>query len=253
MKKTQGIEILELSSGNGEMYPTLIYDEYNVLLIDTGLPTQMDALTHQLKRFGFDLTQLTALLITHHDMDHMGNLLAIKTKCPKLEVFAHRLEIPYIDGTLTHLKIQDIETGKITLKPEQHAWVENLKSSFPALVCPVDLALEDKDVLEIARGLEVIATPGHTLGHISLYHAASKTLISGDALNIKDGQLSGPNPRFTHDMDQALDSIRKLLAYDISRVILYHGGLIEGDHLEAQLRNLVNEAPEREITDEKIK
>ena len=31
-------------------------------------------------------------------------------------------------------------------------------------------------------GLRVIATPGHTMGHISVYDEAASTFISGDAL-----------------------------------------------------------------------
>ncbi len=253
MKKRAGIEMLNLPNGNGMMHPTLVYDEHNVVLIDTGLPNQLDALTLELHRLGFELSQLTAVLITHHDIDHMGNLKAIKTKFPQIEVFAHRIEIPYIDGALTHLKIQDIETGKINLTDDRRDWFENLKTNFPALVCPVDSALEDQDVLEIAGGLVVIATPGHTLGHLSLYHPSSKTLITGDALNIKEGQLSGPNPRFTHDMDQALESIHKLINYDLSRIILYHGGFIEGDHLENQVKFLIENELKKETLNGKDK
>jgi glyoxylase-like metal-dependent hydrolase (beta-lactamase superfamily II) len=171
-------------------------------------------------------------------MDHMGNLLTLKTKFPHLEVFAHREEIPYIDGTLTHLKIQDVVSGKVILTQDKQAWFDNLKSIFPTLVCPVDLALEDKDVLDIAGGLEVIATPGHTLGHICLYHRPNKTLIAGDALNLSEGHLSGPNPFFTHDVAQAFTSIQKLAKVDLSQIILYHGGLIEGQHLDQQIKTI---------------
>ena len=42
--------------------------------------------------------------------------------------------------------------------------------------------MKDKDIFDWCGGLEVIETPGHMPGHISLYLKDSKTLICGDAL-----------------------------------------------------------------------
>jgi glyoxylase-like metal-dependent hydrolase (beta-lactamase superfamily II) len=238
MKKTEGIKILNLQSANGVLHPSVVYDAQNCLLIDTGLPGQVDLLEAQLNKFDYSLSKVTAILITHHDKDHMGSLKEIKALYPNIEVFAHREEIPYIDGHLSPLKVSDIESGRVKLQEDQHAWFENLKSTFSSLVMEVDSVLEDKDILEIAGGLQVIWTPGHTLGHVSVYHPASKTMITGDALNYREGILSGPNPRFTHDMNQALASVRKMGQFQISRLFIYHGGLIEKDHLEDELKRI---------------
>jgi len=238
MKKTEGIKILNCERAGSIFHPSVIYDETNVLLIDTGLPGQVDQLEIQLKKCGLSLAQVTAILITHHDIDHMGSLKEIKTLYPTIEVFAHREEIAHIEGSLSPLKVMDVESGRLKLQADQQAWFDHLKNDFPALVIPVDSVLEDHDVLEIAGGVEVLWTPGHTLGHVSLYHAGSKTMITGDAVNLKDGILSGPNLRFTHDMNQALASVRKMAQYNISRLFIYHGGVLEKDHLEEQLKRI---------------
>jgi glyoxylase-like metal-dependent hydrolase (beta-lactamase superfamily II) len=91
--------------------------------------------------------------------------------------------------------------------------------------------------LNIAGGVDVIFTPGHTLGHICLYHRESKTLIAGDALNMKDGHLSGANPDYTHDMDLAQASIKHLEDFDIQRIITYHGGVFDKD-VNAAIKSL---------------
>jgi glyoxylase-like metal-dependent hydrolase (beta-lactamase superfamily II) len=54
-------------------------------------------------------------------------------------------------------------------------------------------------------------------------------LITGDALNVSDGLLAGPNPAYTPDVATALASLKKLAAYDIETVICYHGGVYRGD------------------------
>ncbi|WP_317618381.1 MBL fold metallo-hydrolase [Paenibacillus sp. PL91] len=89
--------------------------------------------------------------------------------------------------------------------------------------------LADGETLPIGGGLTVIHTPGHTPGHISLYHQASKTLIAGDALVIQNGELQGSSPYSTVNMEQALRSLEKFKPFDIEAVICYHGGLLRGN------------------------
>ena len=67
--------------------------------------------------------------------------------------------------------------------------------------------------------------PGHTPGHICLYLNQSKALITGDALNVIDGQLVGPKLEISSDIDSAKKSLEKLTHYDIETVICYHGGI----------------------------
>jgi glyoxylase-like metal-dependent hydrolase (beta-lactamase superfamily II) len=80
-----------------------------------------------------------------------------------------------------------------------------------------------------AGGTEIIATPGHMPGHISLYIKNYRTLIAGDALVIEEGKLAIANPNYTLDISEAKRSIKKLLDYDIQRIICYHGGEFRED------------------------
>jgi len=93
----------------------------------------------------------------------------------------------------------------------------------------VDETRADGEEVPYCGGITVIHTPGHTPGHICLYVKESKTLIVGDALNIMDGELVGPNPQNTQDMDSAIKSLKKFTRYDIENVICYHGGLYTKD------------------------
>jgi glyoxylase-like metal-dependent hydrolase (beta-lactamase superfamily II) len=44
-----------------------------------------------------------------------------------------------------------------------------------------------------------------------------------------DGQLLGPSPQATLDMQEAMRSVKKLARCDIETVICYHGGVYRGD------------------------
>lgn len=234
----QAIQVLTLPRSSGALHPVVIVDDQVTLLVDTGLPDTLDQLETELQRVGVKLSQLSAVLITHHDIDHLGNLKALKAMNPKLSVLTSSGEVPFVEGRVPAQKLQDIASGRMVIAEDQKAWADNLARVFSNCGTPVDEELQDGDVLTIADGLQVIATPGHTLGHISLYHHATQTLISGDALNIKDGQLTGPNPRMTHDVDEAKTTLLKLSTFPIKRVIAFHGGVLEGQDLSNQLERL---------------
>lgn len=91
------------------------------------------------------------------------------------------------------------------------------------------MKLTDRDYFDFCGGIEIISTPGHMPGHISIYHKESKSLIVGDALVVENGELVIALPQYTLDMNEARKSIKKFLNYDIDRIICYHGGIYEKD------------------------
>lgn len=185
------------------VHAALLWDEQEVILVDTGIPGQLGLIRDKLAEASFPFEKLTKIIITHQDMDHIGSLPELVGAAEgRIEVLAHELGKPYIQGEVPLVK------RKILATPTK-----------------VDVALQDGDVLPYGGGIQVIFTPGHTPDHISLYHLGSKTLISGDALTSQDGVLMPPNPQFTPDMPLALESVAKLLDYDIETVITYHGGV----------------------------
>ena len=51
-------------------------------------------------------------------------------------------------------------------------------------------------------------------------------MITGDAMVIEHGKLETANPRYTLDNENAYKSMKKLLNYDIEKLICYHGGVM---------------------------
>lgn len=208
VKVNEGIQLIELRDviNDAEMVfrPTLIWDEQDVVLVDTGYPGHLEDIRASLAKLPNGT--LTKIIITHHDYDHLGSLYEIIQGFPhKVEVYAHKLAVPYIQGE------QPLIKKGITVPKTQ-----------------VDVTIEDGQVLPICGGITVIFTPGHTPDHISLYHHPTKTLITGDAMTADQGQLQKPNPIFTLDMDQALVSLNKFLDYEIETVVCFHGGVCTG-------------------------
>jgi glyoxylase-like metal-dependent hydrolase (beta-lactamase superfamily II) len=210
---------------------TLILDPAaGATLVDTGLPGHQDAIASALAEVGLQIADLRRVIITHQDFDHVGSLRAVVDICGA-EVLAHAAEVPTIDGTrLPRFAAPEVLEQRPELRPVVAAFQPTA----------VDTPLQDGDRLDIAGGVRVVFTPGHTPGHASLYLERSKTLITGDALSAEDGRLSGPNPGATIDMAEAARSARKLAALDVAAIVCYHGGVVSDD-ANGQLRRVADE------------
>jgi glyoxylase-like metal-dependent hydrolase (beta-lactamase superfamily II) len=243
--ETGSIQMLTISAlimGRVEsIYPTLFWDPDTALLVDAGFPGQLPLFRAALSQAGVPFERLATIVITHQDIDHMGGLPAMLAELEdRVQVLASAGEKPYIQGELRPVKLtpEAIERAVAGLPPEVPE--ERRRAFRYALEHPpsarVDRTLVDGEELPCCGGVTVILTPGHTPGHMSLYHRASRTLVAGDALRVEDGALLGPDPRATADMPLALQSLRKLAAFDIECVICYHGGMYTGDANRANRR-----------------
>jgi glyoxylase-like metal-dependent hydrolase (beta-lactamase superfamily II) len=245
MKLADGVEALELPfkspMGQGIIYPTLIWDNEAVVLVDTGFPGQLQQIREAMDRAGAPFEKLGKVIITHQDIDHIGTLPDIVRESPqKIEVLAHAEERPYIEGSKPLIKMNPERRAQMlaSLPEEQRRQSEAMFARFAnPPKAGVDTTVADGEALPYCGGITVIFTPGHTPGHICLYLNQSKVLITGDALVAADGKLNGPNPQATYDLETALKSLQKLTSYDIETVVCYHGGVYR-DHANKRIAEL---------------
>ncbi|NJJ39044.1 MBL fold metallo-hydrolase [Paenibacillus apii] len=238
MQIAQGIEMLEITAevmgGTDTLYPALLWDEDHAVLVDTGYPGLLDKIKKAFELAGVAWSTLDTVVLTHQDIDHIGGLPSILDEANgTIKVLTHPIEQPYIEGERMLLKHtpEAIAAAEAMLPP--HVPEEWRRAFLHLLAHPpkakVDAVIEDGQKLPVAGGVIVVETPGHSPGHVSLYHPASRTLIAADSLTVKNGELHGPDPRVTPDMATALSSLRKYADYAVENVICYHGGLYRGD------------------------
>ena len=194
--------------GNREITitPTLVETERGLVLIDAGPRGALDGIRTHLRSLGYDLEDVWLVVLTHHDADHAGGLADLLESVDAV-VATHRDEAPFVTGERDPIKGDG--------------------DRYP----PVDVDLELAGGVRIptpAGPMEVVETPGHAPGHVSLYFPENGLLIAGDAL-VSDGNepLSGPKPEFTPDMDRALESVAALAALEVDHVVCYHGGYVD--------------------------
>ncbi|MDF2679442.1 MAG: fold metallo-hydrolase [Brevibacillus sp.] len=244
------LHLLEIELANNghsqSLTPVLLQDERDTILVDCGYPDFMGLLAEAAARYDIKLDSITKLIVTHHDIDHIGSLAALKRAYPHIVIVAHEQEMPFVEGTRKSLRLEQAVSSfkglREEAKPHAEQFIRFLQSLEPV---PVDQKVTHGEELPWCGGIEIVHTPGHMPGHISLYLPAAKTLIAGDAVVIEDGKLVIANPHYTLDLDEAIRSIRRLLSYDIEHIVCYHGGLFHGDPKRA-LRQLILAYPEND-------
>jgi glyoxylase-like metal-dependent hydrolase (beta-lactamase superfamily II) len=232
MKIANGVEMLEIASEvNGSsriIYPTLIWDDENVILVDAAYPGQMPLLREAVQKAGVSFERLNQAILTHHDLDHIGSLASIRAALPgQVTVISHAVEKAYINGEKTPLKVAQMEANSDSLPDESKAFYKMFRQAFENSRVAVDQTCEDGDELPFNGGITIVYTPGHTLGHICLYLRQSKVLVAGDLLVVQENKLSTASPAINYDMEMYKKSLLKIQDFDIEQVICYHGGLYQ--------------------------
>jgi glyoxylase-like metal-dependent hydrolase (beta-lactamase superfamily II) len=185
-----------------------IEDADGLTLIDTGLGLAAPRVLAQLQAWGMQPRDVKRILITHAHPDHTGGLPALK-QATGAQVICSAIEKPYVEGK------------KPTLR-------KGRKNGQTMKGTPVDRTVSDGDGLDIFGGLQVVATPGHTLGQVAYWQPQLGVLICGDTMmNLL--RLSTPIDAFTADMAMARQSIAKVAALQPRVVCFGHGPVLMED------------------------
>ena len=219
--------IPEWTDESGAIHPVLLQDEQHFVLVDCGYTGFLPQLERALGEHGLTINDLTHVFLTHHDHDHVGTLAALKRSNPRIQVVAGKSEVDYIFGRKPALRLTQARTIQATLPPKHsasgQAFIEMIERVEPATV---DLAVEGGDLLPWCGGCEVLATPGHTIGHVSLYVKSCDTMLAGDAAVLTSGVLMLANPEFAEDIEKAQQSLKQICEHRAKTVVCYHGGAL---------------------------
>jgi glyoxylase-like metal-dependent hydrolase (beta-lactamase superfamily II) len=181
----------------------IVIDEV-VTIVDVGNAKAMFA---ALQGEGVAVRDVRRIVITHGDGDHVQGAMELREQSGA-EIVAHEAERGYLEGTdippFSVPKRLLIRFGSGRVRPRIDRWLAGG---------------------ETLDGLEIIPTPGHTPGHISVL--AGGSLIAGDAFTTAERFSEVPH-LMTADLRTSRASIRALMAYDVARAFSGHGVPAEG-------------------------
>jgi glyoxylase-like metal-dependent hydrolase (beta-lactamase superfamily II) len=178
-----------------------VADGQGVTLVDAGFPFMAKSILKFIE--GLGAGPLQRILLTHGHSDHTGSVKGILGNKP-VPVYAHRIEIPYMEGDLPYPRRK---------KPEFNV--------AKGLAQP--LAESPDGRLAAVAGLTPYLTPGHSPGHVVYYHEQDQVLLAGDLFTAKRGKLRRPMPLFTADMAEAVRSSAIVQQLKPRRLEVCHG------------------------------
>lgn len=177
------------------------------LLVDSGFGGDLPRTESLIGRTGIRPQEIQYIINTHYHSDHVGGNSALQQRYG-LQVAAHRWE-----GQLVNHKHREACAAQ---------WLDQPVESYR-----VSLLLVDGDEIDTgSTEINVCHTPGHTLGHISLYLPGTRELICGDLLQTRDVGWINIFREGTSALSITLDSLEKLDRLPLSVVYPGHGPLI---------------------------
>ncbi len=186
-----------------------------VALIDAGWRIHTKPILEHLAILGYGPDSVRRLIATHFHVDHIGGMAGLQA-VTHLPVESHVVEAN---------RLKQERKGDVP-NPVQQWWLRAMLWPLMFAMHPPPIAdvapVHDGDMLPLLSGAQVIHTPGHTPGSISLYFPDEGVLIAGDAMQRRGDHLTTPSPYFSSDMPTARESIRKLAALDFEVLCLSH-------------------------------
>ncbi len=202
-------------------YPTLfpvncflVKEEDGLTLVDTTMSSPAADVERVAKELGMPLKRIA---LTHAHGDHVGGVAGVRESSPGVEVSIGVRDARLLEG---HKEPAPDE-------PQVAA-----KGMLPTPTWKPDRLLEEGDRV---GSLLVVASPGHTPGHIAFLDTRDRSLIVGDAFQTRGGlavsgviRLLFPFPGLaTWHKPTALRSAEALRKLNPSRLATGHGNVLE--------------------------
>jgi len=187
-------------------------------VIDTGISGQAKVILNYISTLGLDPLDLRRIFLTHHDIDHIGSAAELQ-KLTGAEVCMHPADA-------------DCVVGKAKRRPFWKNWLSSLATALKKLQTPeINCLVHDGETI---GAIQVIHTPGHSAGSISLQYGS--VLFVGDLVR---GGSSLREAFFLADEDrtQVQASIRRICELDIEVICPGHGRVVF--NASGKLRELV--------------
>lgn len=207
------------------------------ILIDTGIPGRAEQISKAAaERFGPG-SRPEAIVLTHGHFDHAGSAWELAEKWD-VQIYAHPLEFPYLTGESAYPPPDPTIGGAIAFLSR---FMPSRPFDFRGRLRPLE-----PGQLPAMSGWDWLATPGHAPGHVSLFRAADRVLLAGDAFATMDMDswiglvsakqvLARGGAPFNMDWEATRASIRALAALRPNVAACGHGIPIRDSELPRRL------------------
>jgi glyoxylase-like metal-dependent hydrolase (beta-lactamase superfamily II) len=199
---------------------------HDLTLIDTCFVADVPKLEEYLHNAGYEISDIKRIALTHVHPDHTQAVNEIKRRSGgALEILSHWAEAAYLEHNPPYSGPPSHETilnffNQLGVKPED---VLKKYGTFDVEPIKVNRQLQDGDM--VGKSLQVIHTPGHTPGHISLYSKQHGIIFGGDFIYKSVLGVDGlyvPPSSVSIDLTTATISARRISNLKFDTLLLAH-------------------------------
>lgn len=205
MEITKNVYALASTKGS---YAYLINAE-ELILIDTSRHGKFFEILKEIRGLGFDPKEIKHILLTHHDIDHIGNARKLQD-FTGAKLWISEEDLPFVTG-------EKNRTG--------------VKRLLQSLI-KIDKPKIDKTFTENFPFIDIVPTPGHTPGHVAFLY--KKILFTGDLVSIYNGKVNFLPNFFTWDKQILESSLEKIKSLDFEWICPSHGEPIKRKNIQGK-------------------
>jgi glyoxylase-like metal-dependent hydrolase (beta-lactamase superfamily II) len=233
-----GIHRIEAPLGDRYVCLYLLVGDDCALLVDTGIDSSAAELVRYADAIGFACSRIRYVLTSHADFDHSGGNGAVRELCPGVVFVCHELDRRLIEDVEALI---DLRYGEFIADHgiDDGDAVRDFIREHSRHV-PVDIGLSGGERLRLGSGwdVEVLHTPGHSRGHLSVWDPRSRSAVIADAVLWNSvpkvsGEPAFP-PTYRH-LDTYLASIQRLQGMPIETLLTSHYPAYHADDVAAFL------------------
>ena len=229
----QGVQLIECRAGPLPNRLPLFTGE-RPILVDTGLKDEPEEIIlPALRAAGVEPGRLTAIINSHADVDHTGGNAAMLAQCPEARLACSAADREMVESD------QALWDKRWNQLAAEHgiAYSDDLRGTLGPGT-RADWILQDGDVIQLGGGLalEVIATPGHSLGHLAFMLRPQRILFCGDAVQAEAPPEGRPRlpPQYL-DPEIYLATMSRIARLRPRLLVTCHLGAFSGLEIKALL------------------
>ena len=210
-----------------------LFEDQNegLTLFDTGFGTDQayNELKISLQKLGYQISDLSRVIISHAHPDHIGMVGKIRQDNSDFKLIMSKDEYEWINSRKDRdwqkigndwMEQHGLSIEEINASKEDSIW-KNIE--WPDL--SPDLLVVDADKLLIGKwSFQFISTPGHTKGHICLYEKNYKLMLTGDHVlpHISPNVSVDFQGKHLNALVNYINSLKKMLSFDTDIVLPAH-------------------------------
>lgn len=225
MQISPGLHRIECVIGLRYIAIYAIVGSKHTLLVDTGFDDSIrTTVVNYFKENNLSLEAVRYVINTHSDYDHVGGNKAVRDLMPNALICSGERDRPMIEN------LNSMFFDRYNEFEKDHGFAESKEvydlMMSVAFETNIDIGFTGNERIDLGdRYVQILHTPGHSWGHISVLDEASNSVMIGDAVLGNGVLLADGKPAFppTYRFVEAYRStIRLLRGYQPSEILTSH-------------------------------